>query len=221
MNRKLLFVFDEVNSFAGEWHNVNNALKCKTTATTIPIEEKGKEISEVSFYGNFVITTNGDNPAFISKDNRRFVVFKVCDSKANDTEFFGNLRKEVSEGIELLRGYFKTRHISEKYRNPQTARPTTQAELDLVRQNMNSTQMYIEEQLLIELENESFITEERAFREYKEFSRDNGLKAYDIRYFRTEINKDKRVARIRTNTKKDRVKTNFYKIILLNLNVSM
>jgi hypothetical protein len=73
-------------------------LKGLITESTVPIERKFLPLVEEPSALHIIVASNDDWPVSIPKDDRRFVVCDVDDSKRQDDSHFKPLREELSNG---------------------------------------------------------------------------------------------------------------------------
>ena len=123
---------------------------------------------------NLIIITNNINPVEITEDNRRYLVLNVKDYEKNNTNYFLNLRKEVNENIEYIRGYLKTFRYEYNLNN---IRPTTQEELDLRELNMGMEDKFIRDVLQLEgLEDDASRMLDDIYNNYRQYCLRNNKK---------------------------------------------
>ncbi len=98
----------------------------------------------VPYQNNIIILTNNLNPVEITDDNRRYLVIYVPDHKRGDANYFVNVKKEVRENIEYIRGFF---YKFQYEVNLNKIRPVTQAELNLRELNKKSEEHFVDEEI--------------------------------------------------------------------------
>lgn len=140
----IITTIEEVVTDAGCYHSVQNKLKDLITAESIRLERKGIDALMVPNQNNIIILTNNLNPVEITDDNRRYLIIYVPDHKINQANYFINLKKEVSENIEYIRGFF---YQFQYENNLNRIRPVTQAELDLRELNKPAIVQFIQEEI--------------------------------------------------------------------------
>ena len=115
------------------------------TEPTITINQKGMKSYEKSFYGEFILTTNEDNPVNFSKDNRRFVVFKGHTKYKNDRVWWdrNDAHLEDEAKMKTCYEYFKNIDITPKtmFNLP---KPVSEYEKQLLETNRSSVDMFAE-----------------------------------------------------------------------------
>ena len=105
---KLLIVADEAH-WAGDKHTLG-LLKSIITEPTMALERKGVDAFAVDSFCRLVMCSNEDWVVPAGQDERRFLVFEMSDEKAQDVQWFGQLRREMdSGGTEALLGWLLAR----------------------------------------------------------------------------------------------------------------
>ena len=88
--------------------------KFYTTSKTIPIERKGKETYNINNYIRIFNITNEDWATPASNDERRVAVFDVGEGRKQDLNFFGLMKKRLTEqgGNRVLLHYLQNFDLS-------------------------------------------------------------------------------------------------------------
>ena len=90
---KLLVVLDEaVDSYD---RKMNNRMKNFITEERVQIENKGKDIVEVSDFSNYAIITNNDFASIIEKNDRRYLCLEASECRVGDRDYFNNMVKQL------------------------------------------------------------------------------------------------------------------------------
>ena len=170
----IVTTIEEVITDAGSYHSIQNKLKDIITSETLKIEPKGVDARMSQSQNNLIIITNNINPVEITEDNRRYLIVNVKDYERNNNNYFTNLRKEVNENIEYIRGYLKSYKF--EY-NLHGIRPITQEELDLRELNMPMEDKFIRDELLLEgaEDNDTRILDD-IYNNYKQYCMRNSKK---------------------------------------------
>jgi hypothetical protein len=117
----LCLVLDEV-SWGGN-KAAESAIKSITTEKRILIERKGKEPYETDNLVRLVILGNADWLVPATDDERRFAVFKMGESKMQDTKFFHEMHQNLTFGGDrILLDYLQKFDLSKT--NPNVAPKT-------------------------------------------------------------------------------------------------
>ena len=132
---------EEVITNAGEYHSVQSKLKSLITEKHINIQKKGIDTYVSISNNNFILITNGQNPVKITKDNRRQFCQEVKGHEQQNSNYFGNLIKQVKENVEFLRYFFYT---FEYVDNLNSIRPFTDAEKQMLELNLTHTERFID-----------------------------------------------------------------------------
>ncbi len=91
------FVFADEATWGGDPKAVNR-LKGLVTESTIAIERKFIDAIEEPSALHIVVASNDEWPVAIEKDDRRFVVLDVKESRRQDQPYFGSLIEELESG---------------------------------------------------------------------------------------------------------------------------
>ena len=144
------------------------------TEPTITINQKNVKSYEKSFYGEFILTTNEDNPIKFGKDNRRFVVLQGDERYKNNITWWNrnDAHLEDEAKMKTCYEYFKNMDITEKtmFNLP---KPISEYEKDIIEANRSPVDMFQDELLTI---NEPVLDLKKStlFERYTEFEK--GLK---------------------------------------------
>jgi hypothetical protein len=95
LQSKLLVIGDEIANYAG--YKAADQLKARITETNMAIEPKGKDPYCIRSSERYIFTTNSDVPLRIDAQDRRYVTLAVSEEKAQDTEYFAELSKEMED----------------------------------------------------------------------------------------------------------------------------
>lgn len=90
---KVLVVAEE--SFWSGDKAADGPLKDLITSRTVTIEAKGKDSVEMDSYVRIAMSTNNDWAVPATRDERRYFVLDVCNSRAQDTEYFSEISDEL------------------------------------------------------------------------------------------------------------------------------
>ena len=90
---KLLIVLDEAVD-SGD-RKMNNKMKNFITEERVQIENKGKDIIEVSDFSNYAVITNNDFSSIIEKNDRRYLCMVASEHKVGDREYFNDMAKSL------------------------------------------------------------------------------------------------------------------------------
>lgn len=179
----ILTTIEEVVTDAGSYHSVQNKLKDLITNENIKLEKKGLDAIMVPSQNNIIIITNNLNPVEITGDNRRFLVLYIPNYEQCNSNYFVNLKKQVVENIEYIRGFL----YSYKYEdNLNNIRPITKAELNLLELNKPAIEQFIEEHLneyITGLDDNSDRMFSYVYNKFCEFCSQNQKKALSKKYF--------------------------------------
>lgn len=92
---KSLIIVDELPTTSTKFHNTFDILKSLITEPCLDIEYKGKESIQTDNLCNFVFSTNNEKSIKIEKDDGRYVIFKINESKVGDIEFWNHVHTNV------------------------------------------------------------------------------------------------------------------------------
>lgn len=142
-----IIVLDEVGQKAmaerGQFKNL-------VTEPTITINQKGMKSYEKSFYGEFMLTTNKENPVHISKDNRRMVIFEGDERYKHDNDWWARQDNHMQDEAKMKTcyEYFKNMDITEKtmFNLP---KPISEYEKEVLEANRSPVDLFQEELLTI------------------------------------------------------------------------
>jgi hypothetical protein len=93
---KLLMFADEA-LFAGE-KSSHGALKGLITEEVLAVEMKGRDVIKLRNYLRIIMASNEDWVVPAAIDDRRFAVIEVSDLHKKDTEYFGRLKDQLTNG---------------------------------------------------------------------------------------------------------------------------
>lgn len=93
-----LLVMNEAASTREEFRSNFDKLKAIITDPTIEIEPKGLSSYEAKNIGNYIIVSNHRDSVVIENNDRRYQVLECSDIYANNTEYFGRVRKVLQLG---------------------------------------------------------------------------------------------------------------------------
>lgn len=96
--RKLLVKLNEISD-KGEHFDKHNQLKEKITATRVRIEPKGFDAYYLENYARYYGFSQHDNIVMVENTDRRFMMIKTNNEKANDQEYFSKLFKETEDPL--------------------------------------------------------------------------------------------------------------------------
>ena len=179
---RLLTVLDEA-AWNGN-HGESNKLKSITGNKTLDIEEKfGKKVT-VNNYSRYVLLSNFENAAAIEATNRRFWVFNTNDDYASKLSFFDPIFKflQTENAANMLYNYFMNIDISD-------FNPHLLPQFDnLGQEAKETTEGPVAQYWLSRFDEEPkglFTIEGRlptntVYADFKDFTRDNGLRTYNM-----------------------------------------
>jgi hypothetical protein len=135
---KILVALDE--AFWSGDRSVEGKLKSVITDGERWIERKGNEKYMADVYDRIFILGNEDKLVNATRDERRFAVFNVADTKKQNTAFFGEVIDGLKAGGDgLLMNYFTVRDISKfNFREA----PNTQGLLDQKKQSLSEFEQW-------------------------------------------------------------------------------
>ena len=108
---KLLVIADEAH-WAGDVNN-HGKLKNLISESTLAIERKGIDMFDVRSFNRVIMCSNESWVVPAGPDERRFLVYDVSDDKAQNIQWFGELRRELDEGgLEALFGWLLARDLT-------------------------------------------------------------------------------------------------------------
>jgi hypothetical protein len=181
----IITTIEEVVMDAGSYHNVQNKLKDLITSESIRLEKKGIDPIMIQSQNNIIIFTNNINPVEITEDNRRYLVLKVNEEELGNENYFINVKKQVKENIEYIRGYLYNYKYEE---NLNKIRPITEEELELRELNMSMEEKFIKEELELEgEEDDDSRCLNTVYENYKRFCISNGKKSLSKPFFSIKI----------------------------------
>lgn len=181
----IITTIEEVVNDAGSYHSVQNKLKDLITSETIRLEKKGIDPVMINSQNNLLIFTNNMNPVEITKDNRRYLVLKVNETELGNGVYFHNVKKQVKENVEYIRGYFYAYKYQKDLNN---IRPTTAAEIELRELNKSMDDEFIDEELVLEGdEKDDSRCLDYVYDVYKRFCLNNGKKSLSKPYFSMKL----------------------------------
>ena len=89
------FIFLDEALFAGDYKSAD-AIKCLSTATSTPIEQKHVSVVNAPIGINFYLTTNHENAAHIEETDDRYWILEVSEEKKGDSQYFKELLEEIN-----------------------------------------------------------------------------------------------------------------------------
>jgi hypothetical protein len=95
---KVFVYIDELPTNNGEYHNIFDTFKNLITDPLLDIEKKGVESYSTDNLLNFIASTNNKYSVKIEKDDGRWCVIPVNESKIGDTAFWDDCYKNVFTG---------------------------------------------------------------------------------------------------------------------------
>ena len=96
--RKLLVKLNEISD-KGEHFDKHNQLKEKITATRVRIEPKGFDAYYLENYARYYGFSQHDNIVMVENTDRRFMMIKTNNDKANNQEYFSQILKEAEDPL--------------------------------------------------------------------------------------------------------------------------
>ena len=112
MADKLVVLIDE-GLWGGDRSKVGQ-LKAFITQKSITIEKKGVDSIVLPHHARLIIASNEAWAVHADQDDRRFVFLDVSDAKAQDSDYFSRLFKQMnSGGYEALLDFLQRRDISD------------------------------------------------------------------------------------------------------------
>ena len=183
--KTILTSVEEIVSNAGEYHSIQSKLKTLTTESMIKIEKKGIDSYMSKSMNNFILCTNECNPVKTTKDNRRNMIIKFLNTVQNNRLYFSELRQEVKDHIEEIRGFFNNYDFNDDLNS---IRPVTDAEKVLLILNESSAESFIKD-LNLGKKNSKKRIYSNVFDKYKNFCRENNYKSLPAKYFTKELEK--------------------------------
>ena len=128
IDKKILIVINEASG--KDTFQMVDKLKNRITKPINMIESKGKKPFAQTNNISYVFLTNNDNPVKISYDDRRYCGIECNNEKANNTEYFNELYKEINsckydkliydylKSIDLTNyNFYKERPVTKFYEN--------------------------------------------------------------------------------------------------------
>lgn len=85
---------NEMSSTKDEFKSNFDKIKSYITDPTIVIEPKGVNPYKIKNISNFILFTNHRDAIIVEESDRRYAIFEMSSAHINDTEYFGNIRKE-------------------------------------------------------------------------------------------------------------------------------
>lgn len=117
-SNKLLKIFEEVSN-KGHAYNQYNRLKGEISSPVENIEPKGIDSWSVRNCARMWFFTNNEMSLYIEGDDRRYTLHKVCNDKANNSEYFKPIWEEISK-TEYLKCAFD--FLANRQYDPDSAR---------------------------------------------------------------------------------------------------
>lgn len=137
--RDCVLLFADEAFYAGDKKS-EGILKALITEEHIVIEKKGIDSEAQRNYIHLIMASNSDWVVPVAMDDRRFFVLDMAEEHRRDSDYFGEIVKELDNGgYEALLHYLMTLDISEvDLRNV----PTTEALIEQKQLNMNPEQAW-------------------------------------------------------------------------------
>lgn len=137
--RDCVLLFADEAFYAGDKKS-EGILKALITEEHIVIEKKGIDSEAQRNYIHLIMASNSDWVVPVAMDDRRFFVLDMAEEHRRDSDYFGEIAKELDNGgYEALLHYLMTLDISEvDLRNV----PTTEALIEQKQLNMNPEQAW-------------------------------------------------------------------------------
>jgi len=134
----ILLVLDEAGlTTAAEY----SAVKGLITGHTLDINRKGIRLDTEHSMLHVVFLSNDDAPLKVASDDRRFVFYRLADTHANDTAFFGRVARELDEegGRAAMLHELLARHVD---RDKLRLAPNTKSKQIAKRESWTSAQWF-------------------------------------------------------------------------------
>lgn len=176
---KLFMIADEVVARQELFH-IKNKIKALITGDTIRINPKNVAAHDEHNHVNLVFLSNEKQPLVLEKDDRRFAVIWTPHKLSEN--YYSDVAEEVANGgIEALHDYLL--HLDLGDFSPHSKPPMTQSKQDLIDINLESSERFIEQWLLGELNLPVCPCQsEDLYRAYSKFCDVNGVR------FKRELN---------------------------------
>ena len=98
----LMVYVDELNGYSSKCpRDIMECLKSLTGDDDTTVEHKGREQSRSPGFMRLIMSTNEGNPLPITKENRRFWIYRLSTHRCNDTDYFEQFKAETSQ-VEVL-----------------------------------------------------------------------------------------------------------------------
>ena len=112
--KKLLVKLNEISD-KGEHFDKHNQLKEKITATRIRIEPKGFDAYYLENYARYYGFSQHDNIVIVENTDRRFMMIKTNNDKANNQDYFSKILKEADDPVMIQSSfnYYATLDITD------------------------------------------------------------------------------------------------------------
>lgn len=169
---------DELFSAGSNRHEVNNKLKDAISNTTIPVNRKFKDLTNVPNVTNYVVTSNKHDALVLEDSDRRYFVLKSRLQTRRQIEAFAatGVMEKIHATIEgnpgSFRQFFLDWEISKDF-NPNGHAPETIYRHELIDQGKNPLLIQIEDMI----EDETFPLAGRDLVHYAQLERDTALLA--------------------------------------------
>ncbi len=99
LERNYIICMDEA-LFAGDRKSMDR-LKSTVTESVIQIEQKYQPSRTIDSVHRFFAASNHDHFAHVERDDRRFVILRVADSRQQNTSYFGSIVAAISDPLTI------------------------------------------------------------------------------------------------------------------------
>ena len=187
---KHLIILNELGQTEDEAQKNWDIMKALVTQKAIGINEKNVAYRTVQNVVNFIIVSNHFNPVRLEEGDRRYLMIKVCDMYAGNTDYFNNLWASVShpDFYRHLLTYFLRKNLKklDKNGNPKfnpRVLPKTAYKESL-------TQPKSIEQFIIDNVDQFYegYSNSLVYRHFKTYAKDFGFKDLNYASFRKLLN---------------------------------
>jgi hypothetical protein len=143
MNKVFISV-DELPTTSEKFHHLFDTLKNLITGHVVNIQFKGKESFTTDNLLNFIFMSN-HWAVKIEGSDRRYVVFKINESRVGDHEFWTYLHNEVFTADMAIEFFNYLREMPVEDLHNLNVIPVTELRTKMIENSMNSVEMFLKE----------------------------------------------------------------------------
>jgi len=142
MNKVFISV-DELPITSERFHAVFDTLKNQITAHVMEIQYKGKEPFDTDNLLNLLFMTNHENSIKLESGDRRYVVYKINESRVGDFDFWTMAHNEIFTEDMAIEFFNYLRYMNTDDLVNLNVIPSSELRTKMIENSLNSIQMFI------------------------------------------------------------------------------